>query len=90
MNSVANGDSIQPWYGLKSREKGSAILVAPTGENAGWVSTSGEDVALIDAIMKQIEGDLCVDPTSRFVTGFSWGGGMIFALACSRAKGFGP
>jgi hypothetical protein len=33
MNSVANGDSIQPWYGLESRAQGSAILVSPDGKN---------------------------------------------------------
>jgi hypothetical protein len=86
MNSVANGDSIQPWYGLESRAKGIAILVAPNGKDIGWANTNGEDVALIDAIMKQVESDLCVDPNSRFATGFSWGSGMNFTLACSRAK----
>ncbi|CAG8125247.1 unnamed protein product [Penicillium nalgiovense] len=88
MNSVANGDSIQPWYGLESRAQGSAILVSPNGKNAGWANTNGEDVALIDAIIQQVEGDLCVDSSSRFATGFSWGGGMSYALACSRAKEF--
>lgn len=88
MYSVVNGDGIQPWYGLESRAQGSAILVSPNGKNAGWANTNGEDVALIDAIIKQVEGDLCVDPSSRFATGFSWGGGMSYALACSRAKEF--
>jgi poly(3-hydroxybutyrate) depolymerase len=88
MYSVVNGDSIQPWYGLESRAQGSAILVAPNGKNAGWANTNGEDVALIDAIIQQVEGDLCVDQSSRFATGFSWGGGMSYALACSRAKEF--
>ncbi|KAJ5416177.1 hypothetical protein N7465_004872 [Penicillium sp. CMV-2018d] len=88
MGNVVNGESIQPWYGLESRAQGSAILVAPNGKNAGWANTNGEDVALIDAIIKQVEGDLCVDQSSRFATGFSWGGGMSYALACSRAKEF--
>ncbi|KAJ5861167.1 uncharacterized protein N7529_008477 [Penicillium soppii] len=88
MYSVVNGDSIQPWYGLESRAQGSAILVAPNGKNAGWANNNGEDVALIDAIIKEVESGLCVDPSSRFATGFSWGGGMSYALACSRAKEF--
>ncbi|KAB8239534.1 hypothetical protein ETB97_000759 [Aspergillus alliaceus] len=88
MNNVAYGNSIQPWYGLEARAKGSAILVAPNGRNAGWANTNGEDVAFIDAIIKQVEGNLCVDQSSRFATGFSWGGGMSYALACSRAKEF--
>ena len=88
MNNVVNGDSIQPWYGLEARAQGSAILIAPNGLNAGWANNNGEDVAFIDAIMEQVEGDLCVDQSSRFATGFSWGGGMSYSLACSRAKHF--
>lgn len=88
MYSVVDGKSVQPWYGLESRAQGSAILVAPNGKNAGWANTNGEDVALIDAIIQQVEGDLCVDSSSRFATGFSWGGGMSYSLACSRAKQF--
>ncbi|KAL2817619.1 Alpha/Beta hydrolase protein [Aspergillus granulosus] len=88
MNNVVNGDSIQPWYGLEARAQGSAIFVAPNGRNAGWANTNGEDVAFIDAIIAEVEGDLCVDQSSRFATGFSWGGGMSYALACSRAHEF--
>ncbi|KAL4918741.1 Alpha/Beta hydrolase protein [Aspergillus aurantiobrunneus] len=88
MDNVVNGDSIQPWYGLDTRAQGSAIFVAPNGLNAGWANTNGEDVALIDAIIEQVEADLCIDQDSRFATGFSWGGGMSYALACARASAF--
>lgn len=88
MYNVANGDSIQEWYGLETRAQGSAIFVAPNGLNAGWANTNGEDVAFIDAIIQQVEDDLCVDQASRFATGFSWGGGMSYALACARASEF--
>lgn len=36
-------------------------------------------------MIRLIEGDLCVNTAQRFATGFSWGGGMSYALACSRA-----
>jgi poly(3-hydroxybutyrate) depolymerase len=75
-------------YGLEARAQGSAILIDPNGRNAGWANTNGEDVAFIDAIIKQVEGELCVDQNSRFATGFFLGGGMSYALACSRAKEF--
>ncbi|OJJ57406.1 hypothetical protein ASPSYDRAFT_154482 [Aspergillus sydowii CBS 593.65] len=88
MNSVVDGQSVEPWYGLETRAQGSAILVAPNGRDAGWANPNGEDVALIDAIIEQVEGDLCVDQSSRFSTGFSWGGGMSYALACARANEF--
>ncbi|KAJ5239715.1 hypothetical protein N7468_004334 [Penicillium chermesinum] len=90
MYSVANGEGVQPWYGLDSRSQGSAILVAPNGRNEGWANTNGEDVAFIDSIMQQVEADLCVDQSSRFATGFSWGGGdELFAcvLASERVQG---
>ncbi|KAJ5543580.1 hypothetical protein N7535_006004 [Penicillium sp. DV-2018c] len=88
MYNVVNGDSIQPWYGLESRAEGSAIFVAPNGRNSGWANANGEDVNFIDAIIQQVEDDLCVDQSSRFVTGFSYGGGMSYALACARANQF--
>ncbi|KAF4215136.1 hypothetical protein CNMCM8980_010673 [Aspergillus fumigatiaffinis] len=88
MWNIVDGQSVQPWYGLETRAQGSTIFVAPNGKNAGWANNGGEDVAFIDAIIKQVEGDLCVDQSSRFATGFSWGGGMSYSLACSRAKQF--
>ncbi|GFF44840.1 probable feruloyl esterase C [Aspergillus udagawae] len=88
MWNVVDGHSVQPWYGLESRAQGSTIFVAPNGKNNGWANNGGEDIAFIDAIIKQVEGDLCVDQSSRFATGFSWGGGMSYSIACSRAKQF--
>jgi poly(3-hydroxybutyrate) depolymerase len=45
-------------------------------------------VAFTDAILAQIEDALCVDKTRVFATGFSFGGGMAMALACTRADIF--
>ena len=35
-----------------------------------------------------IENDLCVDTTQLFAMGFSYGGGMSYAIACARATVF--
>ena len=43
---------------------------------------------LTDAILAQLEGDLCIDKTRIFATGFSFGGAMSIALACTRADVF--
>lgn len=59
MNSVINGDTIQPGSALEIRAQGSAILVAPNDKNASWANANGEDVAVIGAIIQQVEGDLC-------------------------------
>lgn len=88
MYDVADGNSIEPWYGLETRAQGSAIFVAPNGYNNGWANNGGEDVRFVDEIIEYIENDLCVDQDSRFATGFSWGGGMSYSLACSRASSF--
>lgn len=88
MDDVANGNGIEPWYGLETRAAGSAIFVAPNGLNNGWANVGGQDVAFIDSIIEQVEADLCVDQSSRFSTGFSYGGGMSYALACARAGEF--
>jgi hypothetical protein len=39
-------------------------------------------------MIKRIESDLCVDTAQRFALGFSYGGAMSYALACSRATTF--
>ncbi|EAW13301.1 alpha/beta hydrolase family esterase [Aspergillus clavatus NRRL 1] len=88
MGAVVKGEGVQPWYGLEKRAHGSAIFVAPNGKSAGWANTGGQDIAFLDAIIKEVESNYCVDQSSRFATGFSWGGGMSYALACSRAKQF--
>ena len=83
-NDVVNGG----YYGQQQLSNNSAILVAPQGLNAGWANSNGQDLALIDAITARIEGDLCVDTSLVFATGWSYGGSMSYALACDRAAVF--
>jgi len=63
------------------------IFAAPDAAN-GAGSWSKSDVDLTDAILAQLEGDLCIDKTRIFATGFSFGGAMSLALACTRADVF--
>jgi poly(3-hydroxybutyrate) depolymerase len=79
-----NRGGVVPYYGLPPLANNSAIFVVPNGLNAGWANNGGEDTAFFDQMVKIIEADLCVDTNLRFATGFSWGGGMSFNLACSR------
>ncbi|WP_066370595.1 ricin-type beta-trefoil lectin domain protein [Herbidospora mongoliensis] len=91
MNDVSSGGtSGTPWsyYGLQEKSNNSAILVAPQGLGNGWANSGGEDLRFVDDMMARIESDLCVDTTQRFATGFSYGGGMSYALACARATVF--
>jgi poly(3-hydroxybutyrate) depolymerase len=91
-NQVANGgmggSTEKPYYGLWDLAENSTIFVAPEGLNAGWENTNGRDLTLTDAILAQVQGDLCIDNTRIFATGFSYGAGMSYAVACARANVF--
>uniref|UniRef100_A0AAU2UXU2 RICIN domain-containing protein n=1 Tax=Streptomyces sp. NBC_00003 TaxID=2903608 RepID=A0AAU2UXU2_9ACTN len=79
------------YYGLRrlaDNANNSTIFVAPQGNGNGWANPGGQDVAFVDAMVSQLEGGLCVDTTQLFSAGFSYGGAMSYALACSRATVF--
>ncbi|GAA0592740.1 RICIN domain-containing protein [Streptomyces crystallinus] len=86
----SGGTSGAAWsyYGQQEQSNNSAILVAPQGLGNGWANAGGEDVTFVDDMIRRIENGLCVNTAQRFATGFSWGGGMSYALACSRANVF--
>ncbi|MDH6553950.1 poly(3-hydroxybutyrate) depolymerase [Streptomyces sp. SAI-117] len=79
------------YYGLRrlaDNANNSTIFVAPQGNGNGWANPGGQDVAFVDAMVNQIEAGLCVDTNQLFAAGFSYGGAMSYALACSRATVF--
>jgi len=95
MNDIdGGGTSGYTWsyYGLREQADNSTnakmIFVAPQGNGNGWANPNGQDLTLVDDMLKQLEGDLCVDTTRVFAMGFSYGGGMSYAIACARAKVF--
>ena len=75
------------YFRFASLDSTSTIFVAPDAAN-GAGSWSKSDVELTDAILAQLEADLCIDKTRIFATGFSFGGAMSLALACTRADVF--
>ncbi|MEV4141884.1 ricin-type beta-trefoil lectin domain protein [Dactylosporangium sp. NPDC049742] len=91
MNDVASGGSSgSSWsyYGMQQQSGNSAILVAPQGIGNGWPNSGGQDITFTDDMVRMIENDLCVDTTQLFAMGFSYGGGMSYAIACGRATVF--
>jgi len=88
VNSGGTSGSAWSYYGQQEQSNNSAILVAPQGLGNGWSNTNGEDVTFVDDMIRRIDEGLCVDTTQRFATGFSWGGGMSYALACARPTVF--
>jgi len=75
------------YFTFATLDSKNTIFVAPDAAN-GSGSWSKDDVAFTDAILAQLEGDLCIDKTRIFASGFSFGGGMAMALACTRADVF--
>jgi poly(3-hydroxybutyrate) depolymerase len=75
------------YFTLATLDSKSTIFVAPDAAN-GMGSWSKSDVELTDAILAELEADLCIDKTRIFATGFSFGGAMCIALACTRADVF--
>lgn len=87
---VADGASSaqSPFYGLWNQSNGSTIFVAPQGLNNSWANSNGQDVTFTDAVLAQVENELCVDTTRVFANGFSFGASMSYALACARPNVF--
>ncbi|KAJ1327069.1 polyhydroxybutyrate depolymerase [Microdochium nivale] len=92
MQDVATGQTVTrdvwDFYGLRRLANEGAIFVSPQGFNNGWANVGGEDVAFIDALVKSIKNQLCVEDTQVFSTGFSYGGAMSYSLACSLPNVF--
>ncbi|KAJ2988258.1 hypothetical protein NUW58_g4074 [Xylaria curta] len=85
-NQVATGTGgYNAWYGLPPlvNDTTDAIYVAPDGLDRGWANQNDGDVTFLSEVIKQVEADLCIDQSLRFSTGFSYGGAMSYALACS-------
>ena len=88
---VDNGGTNGYWwsyYGLQRESNNGAIFVAPNGLNAGWANSGGQDLKFVDDMVALIEANYCVDTTNIITSGFSYGGGMSYELACARAKVF--
>lgn len=75
------------YFTLAAMDSKNTIFAAPDAAN-GAGSWSKSDVELTDTILAQVEGDLCIDKTRVFATGFSFGGAMSIAVACTRADVF--
>lgn len=85
--SSAMSVATRNYFTLATLDSKNTIFVAPDAAN-GAGSWSKTDVELTDDILKALEADLCIDKTRIFATGFSFGGAMSLALACTRADVF--
>ncbi|HEX7308377.1 cellulose binding domain-containing protein [Lentzea sp.] len=79
------------YYGLRKladAANNNTIFVAPQGNGNGWANPGGQDLTFIDDLVRLLDTSLCVDTAQRYAGGFSYGGGMSYAIACARAKVF--
>jgi poly(3-hydroxybutyrate) depolymerase len=85
--SSASSVASRNYFTMSTYDGKNTIFAAPdaVGGAGSWSKT---DVTFTDDILAQLEGDLCVDKTRIFATGFSFGGAMSIALACTRADVF--
>ncbi len=56
--------------------------------NCGWPS-GDNNMALMDAVVKQVTDNFCVDTNRIFATGWSYGASMSYEIGCERPLG-GP
>jgi poly(3-hydroxybutyrate) depolymerase len=96
-----NGDDNQmyknDYYHLKPLSNDTTIFVAPNGQKngasctsadgCGWPNSGDSDLALADAIVKQLKDNFCIDNNRVFATGWSYGGSMSYKTACERPLG---
>ncbi|KAI9371058.1 Alpha/Beta hydrolase protein [Aspergillus egyptiacus] len=83
-NVVENG-----FYGLSALSADTpTIFIAPQGLGNGWANPNGDDITFTDQLVEAIDSSFCIDQDRRFATGWSWGGGMSYSVACSRADVF--
>ncbi|KFX90117.1 hypothetical protein V490_06636 [Pseudogymnoascus sp. VKM F-3557] len=84
MQDVASGS----YYGVMPLSDNKVIFVAPQGLDNGWANTGGQDIVLIDDILATLDEALCIEKTQIYSMGWSYGGSMSYALACSRPDVF--
>jgi poly(3-hydroxybutyrate) depolymerase len=88
----ADHNTDDPYYGLQAFAGDSSIFVVPQGltdmGGAGWFNPNNRDVNFTDDMLAAVTGDLCVDESRVFTTGFSFGGAISYKLACARQEKF--
>jgi poly(3-hydroxybutyrate) depolymerase len=90
----------EKYYGLLPLSNNTVIFAAPNGvknsapcsgtgtgdSGCGWPSGN---IPLIDAVVKQVTENFCVDMNHIYATGWSYGASMSYEIGCQRPLG-GP
>lgn len=102
LNSNDKSVYSEKYYGLQPLSNNTTIFAAPNGVNGstpcsgtgvgdgncGWPS-GNNNIQLMDAVVKQVTDNFCVDMNHIFATGWSYGASMSYEVGCERPLG-GP
>jgi hypothetical protein len=76
------GTDVAPsFFGLWDLSQGSTIFAAPDAVGGIWKADA--DTTMVTDLLKQLEGELCIDTSRIELEGFSQGGAMTWTLACA-------
>lgn len=81
-------DPTGPYFGIQSEADGQAIFVAGQALSGGWTNQNGRDLAFVEAMLDRFEGELCIDESRVFATGFSFGAIMTLTIGCNLGERF--
>jgi poly(3-hydroxybutyrate) depolymerase len=70
------------YFGLWTASNGTTIFIALSAISTDW--RTGDNLAYVDAVLKAVEADLCIDTSRVMLQGFSQGAAQAWQLACSR------
>lgn len=88
-------EQLRGYMNVETPANGAAVFIYPSGlpQHDGGVaewdlSQSSQDLVLVDKLLEQYAGELCIDRTRIFATGHSFGGCMSNAVGCWRGNVF--
>jgi poly(3-hydroxybutyrate) depolymerase len=103
LNSNDKSVYSEKYYGLQPLSNNTTIFAAPNGvqsngspcsgnstgdSGCGWPS-GNNNLQLMDAVVKQVTDNFCVDMDHIFASGWSYGASMSYEVGCQRPLG-GP
>ncbi len=72
----------EDYFGLWTPSNNTTIFIALSAIGTDW--RTGDNLAYVDAVLKAVEADLCIDTSRVMLEGFSQGAAETWQLACSR------
>jgi poly(3-hydroxybutyrate) depolymerase len=86
-------EQLRRYMNVEAPANGDAVFIYPSGvpqspgDVAEWgLSATTPDLTLVDMLIEQYAGELCIDRTRIFATGHSFGGCFTNALGCFRGN----